>query len=106
MCQQFISLILLELRCKFIMSVCCLHERTPGNKLPLNKFNDTVIPQVTALQFTDILNCHHSLKLQLFSGMMLLPGWLPTAGVTVFSLFTNMVSFASLCVIVLHSVIK
>jgi hypothetical protein len=40
-----------------------------------------------------------------FSGMTLLPDQLPTAGVAVVSLFTNMVCFAFLCVFVLHTVI-
>jgi hypothetical protein len=45
-------------------------------------------------------------KLRLFSGMTLLPDWLPTTGVVDVSLFTFTVRFVSLCVIVLHSVIK
>jgi hypothetical protein len=47
-----------------------------------------------------------ALELWLCSGMALLPDQLPTTGVAVVSLFTNTVCFASLCIIVLCSVIK
>jgi hypothetical protein len=45
-------------------------------------------------------------ELRLFSGMTLLPNQLPHTGVTVVSLFTNTVCVASLCAIVVLSVIK
>jgi hypothetical protein len=76
------------------------------------------MPRVTALRLTVLRTSGHfelppfpevaalASELRLFSGMALPPDRLPTAGVAVLSLFTNTVSFASHCVIVLRSVIK
>jgi hypothetical protein len=78
----------------------------------------TLIPRVTALRIRTLRTYGHfdlrpfpevaalASELRLFSGMALPPDRLPTTGVAVFSLFTNTVRFAYLCVIVLHSVIK
>jgi hypothetical protein len=65
--------------------------------LDLQAFQIATIPQSCAM---------HALELWLFSGVMLLPDQLANTGVIVVSLFTDTVRFASLCVIVLHYVIK
>jgi hypothetical protein len=53
-------------------------------------------PDLRRFGLRDILNCDHSPKLRLFSGMALPPDRLPTTGVAVFVLFTNTVRLASL----------